>query len=284
MTELAINACAKINLTLEVVRRLPSGYHELRTIFQQVELCDELTLSESASTAIELTCEDCSAPPGPTNLAWRAAELLRSLYCPQRGVRIRLRKRIPIGGGLGGGSADAAATLSGLNQLWRLGLPLAELLRLGSQLGKDVPFCILGGTALGVGCGDDVSPLPALPRTYAVIAHPGASIVTANAYADLRADQMSEGAYTAAMVDAITAGDVKAVAAGLYNVFEANACAKVPAIAGIKAAMLRHGAWNAALSGSGSCVYGLTGSRRTADRIAAALRRDYPYVAVTETC
>lgn len=283
MTELAINACAKINLTLEVVRRLPNGYHELRTVFQQVDLCDELTVSDSAGSDIELVCAGDAIPASPANLVWRAAELVRSRCCPQRGVRIHLRKQIPIGGGLGGGSADAAATLVGLNRLWRLGLAQDELLRMGAGLGKDVPFCILGGTALGIGCGDEVSALPALPRTHCVIAHPGASISTASAYAALRPEHMGGGARTAAMIDALARGDARAVAAGLYNVFEQNACALLPQTERIKTIMLQNGAWNAALSGSGSCVFGLAGSLRTARKIAAALRGEFPFAVVTQT-
>lgn len=284
MTELTIDARAKINLTLEVVRRLANGYHELRTVFQQVDLCDELTLADTADNAIDLACEDCLVSPGQDNLVWRAADLLRRLHCPQRGARIRLRKRIPVGGGLGGGSADAAATLIGLNRLWGLGLAQAELLRLGATLGKDVPFCILGGTALGVGCGDEVSSLPALPRTHIVIAHPGASVATSGAYAALRAEHMGGGERTAAMVDAVRAGDVRAVAARLYNVFEHSASSLTPSIERIKAIMLQHGAWNAALSGSGPCVFGLAGSLRSARTIAAAVRAEFPFAEVARTC
>lgn len=283
MTELTINAYAKINLTLEVVRRLPDGYHELRTVFQQVDLCDELTLSDTPRGTIELMCADSLTPTGADNIIWRAAALLSTSFAAQRGVRIHLRKRIPVGGGLGGGSADAAATLLGLNRLWQLGLTQAELMGLGATLGKDVPFCILGGTALGVGCGDEVSSLPALPRTYAIIAHPGVHVVTRNAYAALRTEHMGGGQHTAAMVQAVRQRDMKAVAAGLYNVFEENAARELPAITRIKTVMLENGAWNAALSGSGSCVFGLASSRQAAHRIASAVAREFPFAVVTHT-
>jgi 4-diphosphocytidyl-2-C-methyl-D-erythritol kinase len=283
MSELTINACAKINLTLEVVRRLPCGYHELRTIFQQVALCDTLTLDDSRDSSIELTCDDAGLAIGPENLVWRAADLLRRRFCPQRGVRLHLRKRIPIGGGLGGGSADAAATLVGMNRLWGLGLAQDDLMRLGAELGMDVPFCILGGTALGAGRGDIVEPLVSLPPTAVVIAHPGASVSTAQAYACLRPEHMGGGARTAAMAAAIARRDMAAVAAGLHNVFEQDIMARLPAIGRVKTLMLDNGAWNAALTGSGACVFALARSAGEAERIAAAVGREFPHLFVTQT-
>jgi len=281
MAELTVQAYAKINLTLEVVRRLPSGYHELRTVFQQIALCDDLVLEDS--NKIGLTCNDTSLAIGSGNLAWRAAALIVSRCCPQRAVHIHLHKRIPIGGGLGGGSADAAAVLVGLNRLWNLGLTRQELMALGAELGMDVPFCILGGTALGTGRGEDLTPLPPLPPLALVLAHPGTSVSTAQAYAGLRPHHMGNGEATAAMVSAISRGDMRAVAAGLYNVFEQSLMSHLPAIGRIKSLMLEGGAWNAALTGSGACVFALAGSPDEAEAIAAAVRREFPDVIVTRT-
>ncbi len=283
MPELSINAYAKINLTLEVVRRLPTGYHELRTVFQQVGLCDELTLADCAGDSIELTCSDTGLSCGPANLVWRAADLIRRYARQQSGVRIHLRKNIPIGGGLGGGSSDAAATLVGLNTLWKLGLSQAELLRMGAELGMDVPFCVLGGVAVGTGRGELVQALPAFARTPVVIAHPGASVSTAEAYASLRPQDLGGGARTAAMVDAITHQNRAAVAACVYNVFEQSVIVRLPAIGRVKDMMLKSGAWAAGLSGSGACVFALARSVSAAEKIAAALRREFPRVFVTHT-
>jgi 4-diphosphocytidyl-2-C-methyl-D-erythritol kinase len=283
MSEITINARAKINLTLEVVRRLATGYHELRTVFQQIDLCDELTLADAAGDTIDLTCDDPGLVLGPANLVWRAADLVRHRYGPQRGLRLHLHKCIPVGGGMGGGSADAAATLVGLNKLWRLGLTQGELLHLAAELGMDVPFCVLGGTAIGTGRGERVEALPALPSTAVVIAHPGACVSTAEAYASLRPEHMGGGAKTVAMVAAITRQDMAAVAAGLYNVFELNIMERLPDIGRIKALMLGSGAWNAILTGSGACVFALAGSAREAERIAAAVRSHFPHVFVTQT-
>jgi 4-diphosphocytidyl-2-C-methyl-D-erythritol kinase len=198
-------------------------------------------------------------------------------------VRIHLRKRIPIGGGLGGGSSDAAAALVGLNKLWGLGLSVADMLSLGAELGMDVPFCVLGGTALGTGCGDQVAPLPGLPCMPVVIAHPGVSVSTAQAYASLGPEHMGGGAKTAAMVDAIGSGDAQGIAGRLHNVFEQGTICRWPAIGRIKTLMLQNGAWNAALTGSGACVYALAGSDKAAKNIAAAVGREFPHVFVTYT-
>jgi 4-diphosphocytidyl-2-C-methyl-D-erythritol kinase len=283
MPKLTVSACAKINLTLEVVRRLPSGYHEIRTVFQQVGLCDTLELEDRPSGAISLTCDDGTLCCDRTNLVWRAADIVRSRYSIRRGLDIRLTKRIPVGGGLAGGSADCAATLRALNELWALGLGRQELMALGLELGMDVPFCVLGGTALGAGRGEILEPLPALPVLDVVIAHPGVASSTAEAYAGLRPEQMGGGAATDRMASAIKHGDIETVVGGLCNVFEENVTKRLPQIGRVKSIMLRSGAWNAKLSGSGACVFALAGSHAEAERIAAAVQREFPSVFVTQT-
>ena len=283
MSKLTINACAKINLTLEVVRRLPSGYHEIRTVFQQVGLCDVLQLEDRLSGAIRLTCDDGTLCCDHTNLVWRAADLVRRRYGIHRGLDIHVIKRIPVGGGLAGGSSDGAATLSALNTMWALGLSRQELMALGLELGMDVPFCVLGGTALGAGRGEILEPLPALPALDVVIGHPGVSSSTAEAYAGLRPEQMGGGAATERMACAIRNGDVRTIASGLCNVFEEDVTARLPQIGRMKSIMLQSGAWNAELSGSGACVFALAESRADAERIATAVRREFPNVFMTKT-
>ncbi len=252
-------------------------------MFQQVALHDDVTVGDAPDDTIRLTCDDPSLPTDTANLAWRAAELLRRRHGVRRGVSIHLRKRIPVGGGLAGGSADAAATLRCLDSLWQLGLTEGELLTLGAELGMDVPFCLLGGTALGTGRGEIVQPLPSLPVTPIVIAHPGVSVSTREAFASLSPSVMGGGAATEALANAVRQGDVRAVAAGLYNVFEQGQALKLPAIARIKSLMLEAGAWNAALTGSGACVFAIAGSDAEAKQIAQAVRREFPIVFVTRT-
>lgn len=283
MSELCINAFAKINLTLEVVRRRPDGYHDLRTVFQQVGLCDEVILS-SGKNGIHLTCDDPTLSVGADNLTWRAAALIRDRFRPADGVRVHLRKRIPIGGGLAGGSADAAATIMGCNQLWQLGLTQSEMMALGGQLGMDVPFCIMGGTALGAGRGDELQQLTRLAGACIVVAFPGVCSSTADAYATLQSHQFGDTGATDRMAAAIERGDMPAVAVGLYNVFEHNVFGRLPAIAKAKQLMLEGGAWNACMTGSGACVFALTRTQREAEAVAEAVRRSFPLVFVTHTC
>lgn len=282
MSTIRVCAYAKINLTLDIVRRLPSGYHELRSVMQQVDLCDEVTLALSAD-GISLTCDNCAIPADQTNLAWRAAELMRERYCPGQGVRLHLHKRIPVGGGLAGGSADAAAVLLGLNQLWDAGLGLPQLVQLGAELGMDVPFCLLGGTALATGRGELVEPLPHLPALGVVIVHPGFSVSTREAFAGLDGAALGNVAATETMLRAVQSQDVRQIAAGLHNAFEASLRRRAPQIDQIKRALLAQGALNAVLTGSGACVFGLCPSQAEAERVAGALRGAFPQLYVART-
>ena len=175
---LRLSAPAKVNLGLEVVCRRSDGYHEIRTVFQTIGLVDDLDLVPAEQ--IGLTC-DLPELDGGTNLAWRAAALLRDRHAPGRGVTIRLSKRIPAAAGLGGGSSDAAATLVGLNELWGVGLSATELESLAAELGSDVPFFVGGGTQLAGGRGDVLRPLPALPPAWLLVVVPPLEITNKTA-------------------------------------------------------------------------------------------------------
>jgi 4-diphosphocytidyl-2-C-methyl-D-erythritol kinase len=182
---LVLKARAKINLALDVLFRRPDGYHEVAMVMQSVALADRVTLEADsaisvAATAAELEC-------GPSNLAYRAAALLRERCGVDCGVRITLEKNIPLAAGLAGGSADAAAVLRGLNRLWGLGLKLAELENIGAALGSDVPFCLRGGTALATGRGEALAPLPPLPSVWVVLAKPPVAVSTPPGFTEITA-------------------------------------------------------------------------------------------------
>lgn len=192
MMRLKLKSHAKINLILEVLFRRQDGYHQLRSILQELELHDTLYLEEIPGGKLELICDDPSLPSGKGNLAFRAAQLMQSTYAPARGVRIRLKKRIPVAAGLGGGSSNAAAVLKGLNRLWGLFLHDDDLRKLGSLLGSDVPFFISGGTALAGGRGEIIQPLPFFPRTKVLlVAVHGAKLSAAEVYSALDLDKIS---------------------------------------------------------------------------------------------
>ena len=176
---ITLPAFAKINLGLRVLGRRADGYHEIRTVFQTVTLHDTLTFEPAPGGLLELACTDPTIPTDESNLILRAASLLRERYGVSRGARTRLEKSIPAGGGLGGGSSDAAAALLALNRLWNLGAGARELSELGARVGADVPFFLTGGTALGTGTGADVEPLEDAPKMPLVIVTPGVRVATA---------------------------------------------------------------------------------------------------------
>jgi 4-diphosphocytidyl-2-C-methyl-D-erythritol kinase len=229
-------APAKVNWTLEVLGRRPDGYHEVRTVLQTIELCDQVRVSPAAGLELVLRGPAGQAGPPPVempaaeNLAYRAAVLLRGrVGGPALGARIELEKTIPAGAGLGGGSSDAAATLRALDRLWGLGLSPDELARLGAQLGADVPFFIFGGTALGRGRGDEVTPLPDVPsqRLLLVVPRRRPARKTAAMYAHLLPEHFSSGEASerlaAAIRDGAMAGDDD-----ICNVFEGIAAQVLP--------------------------------------------------------
>lgn len=262
-------AWAKLNLGLEVGAKRRDGYHEIKSVMQTVSLADRLLLEPQADhVSLEVTGADL--PTDARNIAVQAAHLLRDRCRVRCGVHIKLIKRIPSAAGLGGGSADAAAVLSGLNRLWQLNLSQTDLISLAADLGSDVPFALLGGTALATGRGEVVSPLPALPHCCFVLVCPPVTISTTWAYAQL--ERMSARPDPSPSIDALLfgleAGDLASIAANLANSFELVMAAHFPLIRDIKQKLLAAGALAASMSGSGPAVYGLFSDRNKA---AAAL-------------
>lgn len=283
MNKLVIPAYAKINLTLEVLRRLPSGYHEIASVMQEISLHDDVILEPAADGEIHLVCDNPGVPPNEQNLAWQAAELIRKTCGKPLGIKIRLHKRIPMGGGMGGGSANAAAVLLGLNQLWGLHLDPRTLQSLAQDLGMDVPFAVQGGTALATGRGEIITAGLSAPRLDLVIAHPGVSVSTAEAYRHLRLQRLECPTETERMRAALTLGSVEAISQCLYNDFEPSVFQRIPAIRHIKEIMLEQGALGALMCGSGASVFGVASSPDQARRIAATLISVTSFVVIAQT-
>ena len=267
----AARAHAKINLDLRVLGTRADGFHELRTVFQAVALHDTVTcLQREGPIAIE--CDTAGVPLDSGNLVWRAADVLwRAIRRtgPPRDVVIRLDKRIPLQAGLGGGSADAAATLLALVRLWRVPVRASQLTDVAATLGADVPFFLAGGTALGLGRGDEVYPLADLPRHWIVLVIPGFGVSSADAYKwyDEERDLARGGA---AREPQHVPGPWPSRAAQMINDLEAPIARHHPEIDQMKIALRRAGALAAAMSGSGSTVFGLF-QRRT-DAVSAVTR------------
>lgn len=256
MERMQKKAYAKINPVLDVLRRREDGYHELRMIMQTVNIYDTLELVKSES-GIRLTCDTGLLPCDDGNIVYRAARLMQETFSLKEGIEIHLTKKIPMAAGMAGGSADAAATLHGMNELFDLKLTTEKLCELGVKLGADVPYCILGGTMLAEGIGEKLTALPPMPECRLVVAKPDFDVSTKYVYENLHANELKEHPDVDGMIAAIKAGDLQAVAAHMENVLETVTVRKYPQIAELKELMRSQGALNALMSGSGPSVFGL---------------------------
>lgn len=260
-----IRSFAKINLGLEVEKKRPDGYHEIRTLFQAINLSDSLELEEEPSGEIRLCGDDRAVPWDEKNLIFKAALLLRDSYQVSRGVSIRVAKSIPPGRGLGGGSSNAAVTLLALNMLWGLKLSHTELLSLAARLGADVPFFLEGGLCLGEGRGDILTPLPDLPSLCGVLVLPPLVISTAEIYARLRLTSRRRGSKIRRF---LTRGKIGLIDR-LENTLEEPVFSLHPRLREYKDFFLAREAVLSLMSGSGSAIYGLYRERKKAEEVLA---------------
>ncbi len=279
-------AFAKINLCLHVVGRLPDSFHELRTIFQSISLHDTLELKLSSRKEITLEIDDPRLPADSTNLVWRAIDALRRELGLRQGVHAKLTKVIPVARGLGGGSSDAAAALTGLLRLTRRRLPLPRLVEIAAGLGADVPFFLFGGRALGVNRGDEIYPLPDAPRRTILVVSPhdiGVSTEDAYTWLDQRLSMSRRLTKPAAThrIWGFCALCWSRQDGGISNDFEAAVFRRHPRLAKIKRALLQGGAAEAALAGSGSAVFGVFRNPAQARRVAREFPKDQVFVVRT---
>ena len=286
---LTVNACAKLNMTLRVLGVRDDGYHSLRTVFQSVALHDTLTF-RPARGDFQIACDDPACPTDHTNLVWRAADFVwraagrRGRPC---GVHVRIVKRIPVQAGLGGGSSDGAAAVRGLAALWRVTLAAGQMRAIAAGLGADVPFFLGGGTALGLERGDLLFPLADRPAAWVVLAIPAFGVSTKDAYAwwDLaQADgtrPVGAGEIARGRARGVDAGGLPDVE--LRNDLQAVVSARHPQIERLVRSLRRGGASYAAMSGSGSAVFGLFGSRARAEAACRSVRSHARHVLVTQT-
>ena len=273
--KIKVPAFAKINLGLRVHGRRPDGYHEISTVFQTVTLRDTLTFQSRADGRLELACSDPSIPADDSNLVLRAASALRERFGVNLGARVELEKVIPAGGGLGGGSADAALTLAALAALWGIETGAGELAQIGALLGADVPFFLTGGTALGTGTGTDIRPLADVPKMYLVVVAPGVHVSTAEAYGALGAPALTKVEPLVNLSVSRTEADFPDSLCGVWsNDFEAVVVRLYPEIGRARERLVESGAGRALLSGSGSSVFGVFESEREAARARAALKAE----------
>jgi 4-diphosphocytidyl-2-C-methyl-D-erythritol kinase len=272
-------AFAKINLRLHVLGKRPDGYHELRTIFQTISLHDTLTLSQTSSRDIVLETNDAALPTGPENLAYRALDFFRAETGIRGGIRVHLEKRIPVARGLGGGSSDAAAALIGALRLTKKKLPLARLVEISASLGADVPFFLFGGRAVAVNRGDEIYPLPDAPKRAILVVSPkGIGVSTKEGYEwvsqELTNQPKPPNIWGFCALCWSRSG-------ALSNDFEKPVFDRHPRLGEIRAALLKRGAADAALAGSGSAVFGVFQNPAQARRAARAFPEDSVFLAET---
>ncbi len=262
-------APAKLNLYLDVINKRLDGYHDIISVMQTVGLYDVIYLE--AAEKIKLECPGLDLPP-ESNLAYKAAKLLLEYANKDKGAAIKIDKHIPLGAGLGGGSSDAASVLTGLNQLWELGLNNHELMQLGEKLGADVPFFIIGGTCLAEGIGTNITPLPNLCNVWFVLVYPKINISTEWVYENVKFELTNQTKTVKIMLDGLKDTDVVTVSKGCYNRLEDVTIKAYPQVKTIKDELMDAGCLAALMSGSGSCVFGITGSREEAERVACKLK------------
>uniref|UniRef100_UPI0040573C32 4-(cytidine 5'-diphospho)-2-C-methyl-D-erythritol kinase n=1 Tax=Acetatifactor sp. TaxID=1872090 RepID=UPI0040573C32 len=256
MNEYQMKAYAKINLGLDVIGILENGYHEVKMVMQTVGIYDELSF-EKAETGITVTTDSGELPTDENNLIYKAAKLMFETYGIREGIRIHLQKNIPIAAGMAGGSTDAAATMKGINRLFDLNIGLRELMELGVQIGADVPYCILGGTALAEGIGEKLRPLPPAPECFLLVAKPDINVSTKYVYEHLDAEGVDEHPDIDGMVQAIEEGSLQGILNRMGNVLENVTVKAHPIIDTIKERMRELGAVGSMMSGSGPTVFGI---------------------------
>ena len=274
MDEIKLKALAKINLGLDVVRRREDGYHEVRMVMQTIHLYDQLLIQKSETPGIQIHSNLSFLPVNENNLVYKAGKLLMDEFDIHTGVSVELNKRIPVAAGMagGGGSTDAAAMLYGMNQLFGLKLKRKDLMERGVQIGADVPYCIMRGTALAEGIGEKLSSLPPMVKCPVLIAKPAVSVSTKFVYQNLKLNEQTPHPDIDALITDIRNSDLDNICADMGNVLETVTIPNYPVIAQIKEQMLKSGAKASMMSGSGPTVFGLFGDEETARRARAEMK------------
>lgn len=283
MTTLYEGAFAKLNLTLDVLGKRPDGYHDIKSVMQAISLRDDIEIDIGTGKPWKLLCDKEDIPTDERNLAWKAAKLFFDTTGKDpEGLEIRITKRIPAEAGLGGGSADAAAVLRALNRHYGAPFSLPALAELGGQIGSDIPFCVLCGTAMAEGRGEMLRPLPNVPDCIFVVCKPDFSVSTPALYAMIDEKAIAQRPDHRAMESALLAGDLGAVAQNLCNVFDPIVTEEHLELNYIKSIFNSYGAVGYQMTGSGSAVYCIVENFEYAAVICSMLRENYPQVFIAK--
>ena len=276
MNEINVKAYAKINLSLDVLGKIDGGYHEMRMLMQSTSLCDDIRIRLNDAASFGMDCNFGFLPRDERNIALKAAKaFFAAAGLEGKGAHLSLKKRIPVGAGLAGGSTDAAAVLRGLNELCGSAMTARQLEKIGETLGSDVPFCVAGGTRLASARGEILEDMPAMPDCGIVLCKPRFSIRTPDLFAKIDARRSKIHPDTEDMIAALGEGDLRSVAQRMYNVFEDVLPRNCGEIGEIKHRLIDLGALGSAMSGTGSAVIGLFETRDEAERAWKELKGSY---------
>ncbi len=282
MNKLTLESRAKINLTLDIVNKRDDGYHNVSMVMQTISLCDTLHF-KVIEKGIKLNSNNPRLPKDERNIIYKSAKLLLEYTQVNKGIEVFIEKKIPIAAGLAGGSSNAACTIRALNKLWNLNLGDKELLDIGTKIGADVSFCMIEGTALAEGIGEVLTRLEPLPKFYVVLVKPSIRISTPWAYNLVNVKSIKNRPETMKMIEGIQRGEKQIIASKMRNVFEDFIFKKYPRLCDIKENMIRLGAINSLMSGSGPTIYGLFEEKETARRAYIELKKSYREVFVATT-
>ena len=283
MTTLYEGAFAKVNLTLDVLGKRSDGYHDLQSVMQTISIRDDVEIDVGTGKPWRLLCTREDIPTDETNLAWKAAKV----YCDAmkrdpEGLEIRIVKRIPSQAGLGGGSADAAAVLRALNRHFGSPLSILALAELGAQVGSDVPFCVVGGTAMVEGRGERLRKLPDMPDCVFVVCKPDFSVSTPELYQKIDTVAIPHRPDNQAMESALLAGDLGKIADNLYNVFDPVVTADNLELNYIKSICNSYGSLGQQMTGSGSAVFAILENFEYAAVVCSMLKENYPNIFIAK--
>lgn len=264
MDKLELKALAKINLGLDVLGQRENGYHDVRMVMQTIYLYDHVELRKKRGPGIELSTNLFFLPVNENNIAYKAAKLLMDEFRIKEGIQMHLQKHIPVAAGMAGGSSNAAAVLFGMNRMFELGLSQKDLMERGVMLGADVPYCLMRGTVLAEGIGEQLTPLSPMPRCYVLIAKPAISVSTKTVYEELDSCEITNHPDIDGIVKGLKEQDLYRVAKQMGNVLEEVTERQYPVIRQIKESMKKEGALNAMMSGSGPTVFGIFAEKQKA--------------------
>lgn len=283
MEEIILKTPAKINWTLDVVRKRSDGYHDISTIMQSIAIYDEIKIRSLSEKKIVVGVSDPNIPDGEDNIAYKAAKLMLDSFKIDRGLDIYISKQIPSAAGLGGGSSDGAAVMFGIKYMYDIDVDLDTLISMGSVIGADIPFCILGGTALAEGIGEKLKPLPSIDKFWLIIVKPNINISTGEIYGRIQVDNIVNRPDNNRFIQALYSGDLEGMAKYGSNVLEGVSASLYPIIYDIKSDIRKAGAVYTLMSGSGPSVFGVFKTRDEAKKAYCLLKYKYEHIFLTHT-